>query len=99
MSYAARMSRKPKPSAPHIPAGPLAAIRALHDRQRAAREQLGALDLERAKLDAQAAPIRQRLVDLTVETDAATLAAGKDAGVDLAAPGWKIDLATGALTR
>ena len=96
------MSRKPakpaKPSAPHISGQSLLAIRALHDRQRAAREQLGALDLERAKLDAQAAPLRQRLVDLMVETDAATMAAGKDAGVpDLA--GWRIDLATGALTR
>ena len=96
------MSRKPakpaKPSAPHISGQSLLAIRALHDRQRAAREQLGALDLERAKLEAQAAPIRQRLVDLMVETDAATMAAGKDAGVaDLT--GWRIDLATGALTR
>ena len=95
------MRRKPvpAPSVPTIPAGPLAAIRALHERQRAAREQLGALDLERAKLDAQAAPIRQRLLDLLVECDAATLAAGKEAGVDLAQPGWRIDLATGALTR
>ena len=94
------MPRKPaKPSAPYLSGQALLAIRALHDRQRQAREQLGALDLERAKLDAQAAPIRQRLLDMMVECDALTMQAGKEQGVDLAEPGWKLDTATGALTR
>jgi hypothetical protein len=95
------MSRKTRTasSAPHLSGQALLALRGLHERQRAAREQLGALDLDRAKLDAMAAPIRQRLVDIMVETDAATLAAGKDAGIDLSAPGWRIDLATGALLK
>ena len=93
------MAKPRASSGPFLSGQALLAIRALHDRQRLAWEQLGALDLERAKLEAQAAPIRQRLLDMMVECDALTVEAGKEQGVDLTQPGWKLDYATGALTR
>ena len=69
--------------------------RLLGDRIRMAREQLGMLDYERAKLEAQAAQVRAQLARDLAEADALVTGMAKEQGIDTSKPGVSFDLLTG----
>jgi hypothetical protein len=76
-----------------------ATVRLLNERIRSSREQLGALDFDRARLEGQAAQVRAKLAQDMTEADALISQGAKDAGVNLQEPGWRLDMATGEFTR
>lgn len=71
----------------------------LGERIRSAREQLGILDFEAAKIEAAKAQIRSTLQRDMGEADALVSAIAQECGQDLATPGLRFDLITGEFTK
>ena len=74
-------------------------IRLTNERIRQTKEQLGLLDFEKAKLEAQAAILRQRLASDMLEVDKTITAVALDKGVDLATGSWHYDMLTGEFKK
>ena len=84
-------------SAPSLSPDAAGAVRILAERCRLARAQLGALDFQRALLEAQAQPLRAQLQKDGAEADA-LIKAGADAhGITEA--GWIYDPSSGTFSR
>lgn len=82
-----------------LPEDKAATVRLLGGRIRQAREQLGMLDYDRARLEAQAAQVRAKLAQDLAEMEGTIESGAKAVGLNLSDPGWRFDLATGEFSR